>query len=166
MAWDLFHKSATFLAVTVAILVMACAGNDDGTTTDSRGDTATALLWDVTSGDGAGPVDTSESGETIPCLTDTPCVDVGDCEAGHRCNHSVSPPSCQRIYCGQEGDACDPAHGDALCAEGLHCIDGDHPSCAAACQPACEDKECGPDGCDGSCGLHDGACARERAAHR
>ena len=156
MAWDPFTRSATMLALPLAIVVTACSGDDGarGEADANNSDLIADLVWDASS---------SEGGETVgplPCLTDTPCVDASDCEAGHRCNHTISPPSCQRLYCGLEGEACDPAHGDALCVEGLHCIDGDAPSCAAACQPACDDKECGPDGCEGSCGLHDGACAR------
>jgi formylglycine-generating enzyme required for sulfatase activity len=71
----------------------------------------------------------------------------------------VSPPSCQRLYCGQEGDPCDPGEGDALCREGLTCVDGQPPTCAAGCQPDCTGKDCGDDGCGGFCGLHQGDCA-------
>ncbi len=47
------------------------------------------------------------------------CEDsLKDCQMAERCNKTLSPPRCQRLYCGPTGTACDQ---DAICAQGDYC---------------------------------------------
>ena len=73
------------------------------------------------------------SGELDPCDDENPCTDT-DCDALIGCLFSVF----------QDGTPC----GDA----GWFCLDGE---CAWVCESDCTDKDCGDDGCGGSCGVCD-----------
>ncbi len=42
-----------------------------------------------------------------------------DCQMAERCNTAVSPPRCQKLYCGATGTACDQ---DSICAQGVFCV--------------------------------------------
>jgi len=66
------------------------------------------------------------------CLSEVNCADDSDCSGGERCNFGMTPPQCQKLYCGDEGSICaPPGYGDEgdeldtepdlLCAEGLEC---------------------------------------------
>ena len=153
---------ALTLVALVALAGVACSGDDDAQTASTT-DSLTELAWDANS-DTEGGLDRklSDGDDGVApgaCLTEVFCVDTSDCAPGHRCNHTISPPSCQRLYCGQEGDPCDPGEGDALCQEGLTCVGGEAPTCERGCQPDCAGRDCGPDGCGGICGMHQGGCA-------
>ncbi len=69
------------------------------------------------------------------------------CDSGAHCG-----PDCLDCAAAPEGHACvDQACGclgEADCAAGLTCAEGR----CVACAPACAGRQCGPDGCDGSCG--------------
>jgi len=59
------------------------------------------------------------------------CTSIGDCKAGNSTD-----------FCGKDGETC------SYCAGGFdECIDGE-----CTCVPQCEGKQCGDDGCQGSCG--------------
>jgi formylglycine-generating enzyme required for sulfatase activity len=88
----------------------------------------------------------------------------GECEAGEVCTPegSCEVPSCSGL-CNDEGPDMD-GNGDPDCACDEDCFDSGNccgdicdacPDLAGCCVPQCEDKECGEDGCGGSCG----ACA-------
>jgi len=49
---------------------------------------------------------------------------------GSHCNTALSPPACEKLYCGDEDSLCD---ADALCQQGLHCKDGGHGKVCNAC---------------------------------
>jgi hypothetical protein len=85
------------------------------------------------------------------CVRDAFCADDADCQPGERCNHVLVPPQCYKLYCGNEGESCDPGFDDLLCKPGLHCIHAEIPFCSA-CAPDCVGRVCGGDGCGGSCG--------------
>ena len=55
------------------------------------------------------------------CISADNCVDNSDCASGHRCNKALSPPSCQKLYCGVEGSACSE---DGLCTSETRCKQG------------------------------------------
>jgi hypothetical protein len=99
---------------------------------------------------------TATASDTCEPLQGNECVCVSDCE-GRDCG----PDGCGGT-CGQcEGInvVCDaglcqcagPACGEACCASYQVCTDA-----LECCDPACEGKECGEDGCGGLCGLCEG----------
>ena len=86
------------------------------------------------------------------------CLDSGGCLHGYECTDLCSSPF-DEICTGLEGAPCDP-EADCECIEGLACYaeqDGegtcvDEDSIPRVCKPECGIKECGDDGCEGSCG--------------
>lgn len=67
-------------------------------------------------------------GDPVPCVIDA------DCPPGHHCNEAISPPTCQKLYCGGFGSACSE---DGLCLS-RKCRD-------EQCVSDCSGLECGPD---------------------
>ena len=56
--------------------------------------------------------------DPTPCLSGDACVADVDCPSGHHCNTALSPPKCQKLYCGKVGTRCSEA---ALCETGYEC---------------------------------------------
>ena len=94
-----------------------------------------------------------EKGRLVYCEDDTLyCIDCdkeGEAECGwsgayYDCGTkgSEDPGGDFPKWCLNEV-VCDPP-----CGEGQECVDGQ----CTGCQPDCQGKQCGPDGCDGSCG--------------
>ena len=84
-----------------------------------------------------------------PCINGSECVD-GECVGGctpQNCegcciSDGTCMPGTSTDYCGKDGETCQ------YCAGGMdECVDGE-----CVCQADCGGKECGPDGCGGSCG--------------
>src|SRR5690348_9238996 len=72
---------------------------------------------------GGGSQMTSDGGSiATSCLTGALCAVDPDCQMAERCNHALTPPQCQKLYCGPAGSACD--HKDELCQPGLYCAQG------------------------------------------
>lgn len=155
--------------VSCAIFLSCGAGDGQGERRDVESDVAT----DVRSGSDVPGVDPDTDASDIVtgdavdvsdpsgCVTGSVCADGSDCQPGERCNETLLPPTCQKLYCSTSGEPCDPGVGDDLCASGLHCIDAESPFCSA-CVPACENRECGTDGCGGGCGkCEEGALCTE-----
>jgi len=71
------------------------------------------------------------------CDADNGCGTLCGCEAGLTCVGTECKKACE---------------ADADCAAGQKCVEG---FCAAGCTPACTDKQCGDDGCGGTCGTCD-----------
>src|SRR5262249_7413387 len=90
------------------------AGGDDGT---GHGAGPSASTGTHSTGTGTGG---SASTGTPPsaCLVATNCVGSEDCPNGYHCNAGVSPPQCEKLYCGVESTACSE---DAHCVVGLKC---------------------------------------------
>jgi hypothetical protein len=80
--------------------------------------------------------------EPADCITQAVCAAASDCQQGERCNLTLSPPKCQKLYCAGDSQSCDPAQGDVLCQQGFRCLDGAMPYC---CEPRCDGHVCGPD---------------------
>ncbi len=111
-------------------------------------------------GDGCGGL-CGECSEGQVCTIDFSCVDLqspcgdGICGAGERCfNCSADCGVC----CGDgacvesDGEHCGTCPTDCDCLEGQEC----QPQtgvCIELCQPNCEGRSCGSDGCNGSCGV-------------
>jgi hypothetical protein len=84
-----------------------------------------------------------------PCINGAECIDgecVGGCNGDNCEGCCLADATClagtSTDFCGKNGETCQ------YCAGGYdECIDGE-----CVCEPQCEGKECGPDGCDGSCG--------------
>jgi hypothetical protein len=68
------------------------------------------------------------------CLTNA-CAAASDCAMGTRCNQGLSPPRCEKLYCGAEGTTCDDS---LLCASGNTCLAGVCSSGAKNGQPCDE----------------------------
>jgi len=84
---------------------------------------------------------TCPDGETCNAAG-TECVAMGDCGP-------AGPDSCMDL-CGGQSINC---FCDDMCVEyGDCCEDYEACGCGGPCVPDCTDKECGNDGCDGSCG--------------
>jgi len=116
-----------------------------------------------------------ETGECIPictpqctgkeCGPDGCGKSCGRCPTGTYCNRfGICEEGCED-RCKAEGETaclgngvitCEDTNGDGClewsqpvdCASGEHCVDGE----CGPCTPDCEGKECGSDGCGGSCG--------------
>ena len=66
----------------------------------------------------------------------------GECKCKPDANHTLTPPIEAETTCLKWSDP-------ALCPNGEYHVDG---SCVSQCNPSCTGKECGDDGCSGSCG--------------
>jgi hypothetical protein len=85
------------------------------------------------------------------------CIECGSCIPVTECGNAVCEP----------GEDCGACEGDCPCAPGFECTEG---VCTdtGVCEPQCEGKVCGADGCGGTCGLCDegfkceeGACVED-----
>jgi hypothetical protein len=87
----------------------------------------------------------------VGCLREQVCAGVQggreDCEPGERCNTTLAVPKCQKLYCADVGESCDPSVGDSLCEKGLGCTSSGQ--CRA---PECGGRECGQDPNGLACG--------------
>jgi N-acetylneuraminic acid mutarotase len=74
------------------------------------------------------------------------------CDAGEDC--ATCPADCGQC-CGNgacsAGENCATCPADCECADGERC-DFERRACEAACQPMCDGRACGADGCGGTCG--------------
>ena len=86
---------------------------------------------------------------------DTECI--SDCQ-GKECGDDGCDGTCGT--CGEFG-AC-KTDNTCLCefqkCQGACCTEGEVCFGSTCCLPDCEGKQCGDDGCDGSCGPYDGQC--------
>jgi hypothetical protein len=88
------------------------------------------------------------------CFTNA-CAGSSDCAMGTRCNQALTPPRCEKLYCGAEGSTCD---NDLLCAQGTTCSAG---ICSSGSLPGepCNDTACsGGLVCVRSAGSCDATC--------
>lgn len=69
------------------------------------------------------------------------CATACEAECGYACDACPATPSCDGIEC---GDFCGVSCGG--CPDGATCV------AYQCCEPVCDGKECGSDGCGGSCG--------------
>jgi hypothetical protein len=96
--------------------------------------------------DATAPADSGPD-EATDCLDPASCVDTTDCPSGSRCNLVLSPPRCQRLYCGGAGTACSESE---LCAP-MHVCSEDTCQRCVDCGESCvltqsDPRHCG--GCD------------------
>ena len=79
------------------------------------------------------------------------CLGIcGLCEAGYLCGQGVcEPESTFTKTCQDYGYECGEWGGEicGTCSAGKKCLGGE-----CVCSPSCTDKQCGSDGCGGSCG--------------
>jgi MYXO-CTERM domain-containing protein len=106
---------------------------------------------------GCEPLDTAGCAgcpcEECVCAMDPYCCDtqwddicVGECV--NDCGGCPAPdPWCGDLLCNADED-CGSCPGDCPCGAGESCVEGECVACTADCQ----EKECGDDGCGGSCG--------------
>jgi len=90
-----------------AVLLLAACSSSDSQNPASGGSGGTAG-----SGGQGGPTTCVES-PPAACAADT------DCSNGYRCNKSLNPPACFRLYCADIGEDCSSA--DQLCKTDLIC---------------------------------------------
>ena len=112
-----------------------------------------------------------ECGDSNECTEDscdpvTGCQNVAlECDDSNECTEDSCDPlaGCLNVAleCNDANpctdDSCDPLTGciNLILQDGTPCLGGELNAClagACVCLPACEGKECGPDGCGGSCG--------------
>jgi hypothetical protein len=115
----------------------------------------------------------SEVEECDQCPADLPPADVGhdempsdadvaggtdiaaeaDSGADEEGQDGELPSLCKNGECNSElGENCSSCPADCKCLDGQSCQDG-----ICTCQPACDGKQCGDDGCKGECGACPGA---------
>jgi hypothetical protein len=99
-----------------------------------------------------------------PCTPDCAGKECGDDGCGGTCAECDTGAQCVEGMCilpvnscdGLCGGAADDCFCDDLCFENDDCCDDVCEFCddlvGCGCEPTCDDKECGDDGCDGSCG--------------
>ncbi|MGM0576403.1 MAG: hypothetical protein ACQEXJ_11790 [Myxococcota bacterium] len=117
--------------------------------------------WQVFCGNGVCEPDAAEPEDCNTCAEDCGCEAEGICGADGAC----CDPACDGLECGPDG--CGGTCGtcgdlstcaDGLCAcdfeacEGACCAEGEVCDAGACCQPSCDGRSCGSDGCGGSCG--------------
>lgn len=103
-----------------------------------------------------GAVDNSLCVNGFCCTPNCVGKECGDDGCGGSCGSCGTGTSCQSgtcvsgVTCGNgacdDGEDCATCASDCGCSDGLVCYQG---SC---CEPSCGGKECGDDGCGGSCG--------------
>ena len=85
--------------------------------------------------------------DPMPCPLDTICVD-GECQEGKICVPGLITCKDEKTLseCNDDGTVVTeiPCPGNTTCQDGV---------CTEDCVPNCAGKECGSDGCDGSCGI-------------
>lgn len=100
------------LVALVATTTIGCESPGSGSESDA------ALL-----NDGAdGVLDTSSPPVSAPdpqCLSNQ-CVDSTDCGNGERCNTSLAPPTCNKLYCASVQEPCSE---QAHCESDLYCLE-------------------------------------------
>ena len=121
---------------------------------EGRCEPAELVCGDGEDGDGDGLVDCADA----DCAT-RQCDDGDLCTEGEVCGADGACGGGEELDCGDEDpcteDMCLPEVGcsnpaleeGTSCGEGLTCQAGD-----CLCEPQCDGRECGDDGCDGSCG--------------
>ena len=158
-------RLATILTSMLLVLGLAAMGCDSGG--DDSGDDTTTPGDDTSGGDDS----TTPGDDTIvDPVCDPICLgkcgvigecDCGGCEEGFTCveaTHTcapdvVDPPDCETACANKEcGDGGVAGCNCGVCAEGLTCNETTG-MCEDICVPDCTGKQCGPDGCGGSCGL-------------
>jgi hypothetical protein len=97
--------------------------------------------------------------EDCVCAADSWCCEVAWDEAcGNRCAVECGgcglPDFCGDGTCTAGLESCGDCPDDCSCPAGEHCVEG-----LCLCQPQCDDKDCGFDGCGGECGT----CSGEQA---
>jgi hypothetical protein len=118
--------------------------------------------------DGCGGTCGACAGDTI-CDATGQCVarsaDCGDqtCDAASGEDCATCPADCGACcgdgQCGGgQGENCSTCPADCVCGAGQVC-DGGSRTCMDNCEPACDGRACGDDGCGGQCG----ACAQNQA---
>jgi hypothetical protein len=107
----------------------------------------------------------SEGGCENPPLEDTSCDDNNSLTVDDQCNNGV----CVGLPDPDEDGVANSGYGDSCTGSNDECNDncpdianptqddanGDGIGDACACDPDCDGKECGSDGCDGTCGMCD-----------
>ena len=100
--------------------------------------------------------------DSMECGPDSCGGNCGQCNPGQVCYigeclnsgcYATEEPGCggcpcQQCVCEMDGFCCDTAWDD-LCVE--ECIECG--GCGPSCVPNCDGKECGPNGCNGTCGV-------------
>lgn len=137
--WDLVFGAIAPTECTLGEVQPCSESNAFGTCDGTRGCTLSG--WSVCSaqtpqeeicGDAIDNDCNGQTDEGCPVVCEPPFVDCGD----GSCLDLESDPN----NCGTCGNICAP---DEACTSGI---------CEPACTPDCTDKECGDDGCGGSCG--------------
>jgi len=152
-------KLATILTGVTLVLALAVLGCDNGG--EDENTTGTGKDTVLTGDDGyvVPELDGSDSGCDDAC--EGKCGAVGDCNCGAcdpgftcvEATHTCAPeaPDCNTVCTGKECgtfEGCDCG----VCADGFTC-NATTGVCEDICPPNCTGKQCGPDGCGGSCGL-------------
>lgn len=106
------------------------SGATGSTTTNSTGSTATSACSEP-------PPDVTPREPDASCLSGDTCASNSDCPDGHRCNKALSPPACEKLYCGGAFTFCSD---DVFCQEGMSCY-------GEACSPCdlCGTTKCSID---------------------
>ena len=94
-----------------------------------------------------------DSNTCLECLSDGDCADDSYCDiATHTCQKKLCEPEYKDcvgnavVVCRDNGGGWDLLQ---TCPTGWACVDGE---CVEDCTSDCDGKECGPNGCGGSCG--------------
>lgn len=134
----------------VAAAVAACASKSGGARTDADPtQPPPECLARETSPSAAGDAGTGTgTGEPIRCTGEASGAGAGDCPAGYRCNTSLGPPVCQKLYCGTPGSLCS---SQELCKDGMQCFEGKCNPCNLCGDKCAVDFATDNENC-GSCG--------------
>jgi hypothetical protein len=110
-----------------------------------------------------GPEGCSHTFNTLPCDDNNACT-IGDvCKQGV-CSNTGALPCDDSNPC--TSDSCDPDAGCAYVATNGNCPNGhcENGECKLDCEADCNGKQCGDDGCGGSCGgceeIPNGVCTQ------
>ena len=101
-----------------------------------------------------GPDGCGNEGTCGECLPGQTCSTNGKCQGKPTCSQETCPTGC----CDKNGN-CQPGNTEQACGTGGQaCVNcpGSQTSCQngqCRCSPQCQGKDCGPDGCGGSCGI-------------
>jgi hypothetical protein len=138
---------------------------DDGnvcTSGECQGDQGCVYTAVAGECDDANPCTTNDScqlgectGAQLPCDDDVACT-TDECTAQSGCTYTPNDALCDdgnictTNSCDPDSD-CTSVPVEGAC-EGGECVNGE---CVLDCVPECDGKECGADGCDGTCGSCD-----------
>jgi len=101
-------------SIGLTITTIGCESPGSGSSPDNGADGI------LDSSNAAGDTSSPRVSAPDPQCLSNPCVDSTDCGSGDRCNTSIEPPTCNKLYC---ASVLEPCSEQAHCETDLYCVE-------------------------------------------